>query len=233
MEGEPLMNDRATLTPEVPVIPNEVQELAGKAAGALAVSRDFKVTTVEQYNAAGDHLKLVKALQGTLDAQHRVLKAPILESGRRIDAFFKEPRDRAADAERVLKSAMLGYTRERELVRQQQEAAAQTVARKQQERLIASAEKLEAKGKVEQAEAKREQAVMIPTPVIAVETPKIAGVSMRETWSFEVVDESLIPREYLVRDDTKIRAVVRALKSATNIPGIKAFPEQGISSRRA
>jgi hypothetical protein len=227
------MNDRATLTPEVPVIPNEVQELAGKAAGALAVSRDFKVTTVDQYNAAGDHLKLVKALQGTLDAQHRVLKAPILESGRRIDAFFKEPRDRAADAERVLKAAMLGYTRAQEVLRQQQEAKARELADKERLKLESQAQKLEAKGKVEQAEAKREMAAVIPTPVIAVETPKIAGVSMRETWSFEVVDAKLVPDEYKVVDERKLGAVVRALKSATNIPGVRAFPEQGISSRRA
>jgi len=51
---------------------------------------------------------------------------------------------------------------------------------------------------------------------------KAQGVTLRDNWSFEIVDESLIPREFLKPDEVKIRSVVIAQKDKTNIPGIKA-----------
>jgi len=57
----------------------------------------------------------------------------------------------------------------------------------------------------------------IPAPA------KADGVNLRDNWTFEIVDESLIPREYLIPDEVKIRKVVVALKDKTNIPGVKAI----------
>lgn len=67
----------------------------------------------------------------------------------------------------------------------------------------------------------------------AVEVPatKYAGVSMRETWHAEVVDETLIPREYWVLDMQKLNAVARALKDKTNIPGVNAVRDFGTQTR--
>lgn len=49
--------------------------------------------------------------------------------------------------------------------------------------------------------------------------PAIDDVSFGETWTGEVVDESLIPRQYLVPDLSRLLAVTRSLKQATQIPG--------------
>jgi hypothetical protein len=43
-------------------------------------------------------------------------------------------------------------------------------------------------------------------------------------WRYEIEDESLIPREYLCIDDTKVKGVVKA--GIRNIPGLKIFSEQ-------
>ena len=50
---------------------------------------------------------------------------------------------------------------------------------------------------------------------------KAEGVTGVDHWGFEVTDESLIPREYLVPDLKKIGGVVRAMKGQVQIPGIK------------
>jgi hypothetical protein len=68
--------------------------------------------------------------------------------------------------------------------------------------------------------------------VIPKSVPKVAGISMRENWKFRIVNEKLIPREYLKVDDVKIGAIVRALKGATNIPGIEAYNESIINAGR-
>ena len=46
-------------------------------------------------------------------------------------------------------------------------------------------------------------------------------------WEAEIIDESIIPREYLITKPNiaKINYVVRALKDKTNISGIKAVPK--------
>jgi hypothetical protein len=76
-------------------------------------------------------------------------------------------------------------------------------------------------------------------PVVVESTvPKVAGTGKRETWLFRVKNPDLIPREYLMPDDPfdpksypKIGRVVRAMKSATNIPGIEVYAEASLIQR--
>jgi hypothetical protein len=64
-----------------------------------------------------------------------------------------------------------------------------------------------------------------------VDLPKIEGVTFSETWTGDVVDESLIPREYLTPDLDKLKAVTKTLKEATSIPGWQAKSVKTVSVR--
>lgn len=69
----------------------------------------------------------------------------------------------------------------------------------------------------------------IEVAAYVVEAPKnIRGdgaMSYEQTvWRYEIEDESLIPREYLCIDDTKVKGVVKS--GIRNIPGLKIFSEQ-------
>jgi len=76
-------------------------------------------------------------------------------------------------------------------------------------------------------------------PVVAESTvPKVAGTGKRENWLFRVKNPDLIPRAYLMPDDPfdaklypKIARVVRAMKSAINIPGIEVYAEASLVQR--
>ncbi len=69
-------------------------------------------------------------------------------------------------------------------------------------------------------------------PLAVVLAPiKIAGISGRQEWDFEIADASRIPREYLMIDETKIRRVIKALGSEANIPGVRAFQKTVMSVR--
>ena len=54
----------------------------------------------------------------------------------------------------------------------------------------------------------------------------MAGFSYRGIWKFRIIDEGKIPREYMIPDQIKIGQLVRALKQATNIPGIEAYEDK-------
>lgn len=63
------------------------------------------------------------------------------------------------------------------------------------------------------------------------DVPKIEGVSYSDVWDGEVVDASLIPREYLVPDTKKLRDLTKVLKEACSIPGWKVKNAKTISVR--
>ena len=70
-----------------------------------------------------------------------------------------------------------------------------------------------------------------PPPPPVAEIPKVAGAVARTTWDFEVVDAAKLPREYMVPDEKKIRAVVKAMKEGTKIPGVRVFETAAVSGR--
>ena len=58
--------------------------------------------------------------------------------------------------------------------------------------------------------------------------PKLEGVSLLTPYTYDVVDESLVPRAYLMLDRKKIKTVVTALKQHCDIPGIRVRPDTSI-----
>lgn len=140
--------------------------------------------------------------------------------------------------------------REAEAIRARQEAelarqAAELKAKQEAERKAAEeafknspAELAKAKARMEaeQAEAKRRleeeaRAKMVDTSALPTKADKVEtgeGRTMVQTWTFDVVDEALVPRQYLMLDTKAIAKVVTALKDRANIPGIKVRMETSV-----
>lgn len=70
-----------------------------------------------------------------------------------------------------------------------------------------------------------------PQRVTTPEPPKVAGVSFKDVWKFEIVDASKLPIEYLMPDEKAIRKTVSGLMGKTNIPGVRVWSEKGVSGR--
>lgn len=58
-------------------------------------------------------------------------------------------------------------------------------------------------------------------------SPSVKGVTKR--WTFSVIDPALVPREYLVVDEAKIRAAMNA--GVRDIPGVKFEQTESLTSR--
>ncbi len=54
---------------------------------------------------------------------------------------------------------------------------------------------------------------------------KQAGLGIRRTWKFKIVDEALIPTAYLKPDLVKIGEAIRRNKDKTYIPGVEVYYE--------
>ncbi len=56
--------------------------------------------------------------------------------------------------------------------------------------------------------------------------PSVEGVSVREGWDFKIINPKLLPPEYLVPDEKKIRAAMKSQMTEQGpfaIPGVKFF----------
>lgn len=129
--------------------------------------------------------------------------------------------------------------RQAEIDRARQEAIATELKRREEEegRKMAEAAALEAAGAKEEAEQLVNEAIQakeepVVVEVRAPETPRVVmtGTTVKKYWDFEIVNESLIPREYLSVDIVKMGGVVRALKEKANIPGVRVFQRSGLSA---
>lgn len=103
-------------------------------------------------------------------------------------------------------------------------------ARKQEEdRRLAEVQALIDEGQEEQAEAVIAAPVATPVVHVAPAIPKVKGYAMRDNWVHKVVDVNLVPREYMMPDDAKLRAHARSMKESAKIPGVE-FRNEPISA---
>lgn len=195
------------------------------------------IKTAAEYIHIGELWKEGRALLKEIDngyddlikAAYKLHKDTVAKKAR-----YYSPVDTAV---RTAKGLMSAWDLEQERIRKAEEARLAEIARKaEEERLLQEAIAAEAEARANGAtkeEAAQEAQAIIETPVqvapivIPKTVPKMQGGPVyRAVWKARIVNERLIPREYLTVDMVKINGVVRSLKGATNIPGVQAYEER-------
>lgn len=187
--------------------------------------REVDISCDPVREAAHKTWKAAVKQQSDLRAPAELLKKNAGSLGWSCDQELKR---RQAEAERLARE-------ERE--RLQREADARAEAERQAAQKLAEDERIEAAAALEASGDGQAAAQLIAQPVTVapvlaapvfvpspaqIHTKVEGGPIYGETWGdYEITDPKLIPREYLVVDDKKIRGVIRAMKGATTIPGIK------------
>lgn len=229
------------------------QELAQEGTALVQTITALHVVDDASFGRAGEMLKTVKlylrrvaeVFDPIVTTAHTAWKTA-LEQRKGVEQY-------AVTAERTLKERMSVYEQDQARLRRlAEEAASREQARLEAEerarvvaeeaRLRAQAEEVrlaeaivaEQAGDTIRAQALVEapivvapvlpRAIFVAPPLVA--QPKVEGVSFRDDWDFEIVTAALIPREYLTPDLVRIRGVVKAMKAATNIPGVKVIQKR-------
>ena len=159
------------------------------------------------------------------DEQERLRR----EEQRRAEEAARRERERLAEQAR---EAERKAREKAEAERKAAEEAAAAGRAEEAAKLQARAAATEAKA-AEKVEAIETRAAAVVAPIIQREAPKVAGVATREVWKFTVTDPALVPREYCVVDEARIRKVVAALKGDTTIPGVRVYAEKTIAAGAA
>lgn len=167
--------------------------------------------------------KTIKRAMNAYDTeQERVQKA---EEARLAEIARKEREAieaKAAEARRVA-------AEKAEAIRKEAEAAIAAGRAAEAAKLSVKADAVESKGE-SKAELLAMQAATVVAPIVAPTTENISGVSRAVVWKHRVVDASLIPREYMVPNDTMLAGVAKSTKGAIAIPGVEIYSERVIRS---
>lgn len=216
---------------------SEGKQIQEVNALALSVPDQAKqitaIKTDEDYTRAGNILLTIKEIRKKIEATFKPIKQKMDAAKKEVLNQEKAADQPLAEAEAYIKPLIAGYMAEQERLRLEEEKHLREIARKEEEeRQLQAAIQAEAEGQKEEADAIISAPVQAAPVVVPKSIPKVAGVAMVKQWKFRVVDAAKVPRQYLMVDEQKIGAVVRALKDQTNIPGVEVYSVDSISAGR-
>ena len=189
----------------------------------------FSVQSVEEFGKAEEMLVAIKRARKVVDDYFDPIIKGAHATHKALVAKKKEAEEPFINAEGMLKKKCTAFHIEQERLRKEEEAR---LRKAEEEARLQAAIKAEDEGKKDLAEEILAPTAVMPLPASNVPIPVPTNSSFKETWTFEVVDEALVPREYLMIDEVKIRRVIQAMKGQTNIPGIKVKAEKSMAVRR-
>jgi hypothetical protein len=234
------MND--ILPPTIPETEGEIQ-IRATAQELVAKSRTAVILTYQDLSEATDLVKALKLRWKEAEDIRTSITGPINKGLDEINARFKTIKTPLEEAESMLKQKMLGFT-QREEERARKEAAEKEAIRLEQEKKDRAAFEARQKEEAEQAADPMLDRAPVPESAPAVFVPSApiqpivrkttygqsgAAFTSKKAWDFSVVDLSKVPLEYMVLNETKVRAVVKA--GIREIPGLTIF-EKAVASVR-
>ena len=159
----------------------------------------------------------------------RFLAAEQRREQERLDAMRREAERIRAYQEAKLAAEQAAFRAKQEAERK----AAEEAFKNSPEELAKAKARLEAEQQAQREREARQAEEMIDTSLVPASAAKVsagAGRTSVKTYTYEVTDESLVPRKYLVLNTKAIQSEVTCFKEKTNIPGIKVVEET--STRR-
>ena len=169
---------------------------------------------------------ICKMLADSLDEAERITKSKIGQHQARVEMERREAERKAREATEQLQRKL-----QQEAAESNWKAAQEAAARAEAEaraRKASDAEIEQAKKQAEEEAAKIAVVAPIVVRPVVQEAAKVTrtesgSASQRKVWSFEVVNETEVPREYLVVEQGKIRDAVKM--GTRTIPGVRIYEE--------
>ncbi len=236
------MNTNELIPLEVKIEQPNAAALSKGAAGSLALVESFEVVDAATFEIGADELKAIKSKAAKLEDQRKAITKPLDDAKKAVMDLFRSPLEVLGKAETILKGKLLTFQQEEQRKAREAQLAAERAAQAERDRLAAEAAKLAAEGRAGEAMVKQQVAEMIVAAPPAVAEPvKVAGVSTRSTIEFEVEDLHALVKHIaahpelinlVAADSVKLRAYVKGLGMACNLPGVKVFEKASLSASR-
>lgn len=199
------------------MIPNEkenkeVSIVQQQSSKALAAAQAIEITSDETLAAATTELSKMKQVAKMIKDRKEAITRPLMESLNSARDLFKPIESNLADAERIVKRKMLDYQDAQEKARV--EATAKLAARVE-------------KGTMKAGTALKKMDEL-PSATTAIQGNAGGTIKTSIIKKYRIVDETLLPREFLV---PSMPLITEALKAGKLVPGAEVYEEKVISAR--
>lgn len=202
------------VTQEALSIPDQVAALRIMDAPSYEYAAEF-------WKQIGDLMKKVdESFDPIITRAHQAHKEALAQK-----AKIYNPLDKAR---REVKGMMEAFDREQERLRQEEAARIrEALRREEEERRLAEAVQAEQEGDKDMAEAIMDEAPYVPPVILPKATPKVSGGPVfRTVWKAKVVNPTLVPREYLMVDETKLNRLAAVMKGNFKVPGVEFYSQR-------
>ena len=214
-------------TKEIEAVKSEVQAILNSAQALV-------IKDPTTYQAAGGILVNIATKAKRVKEFFEPMKKAAAAAHKAICDQEKTVLDPLAALGTKIKSGLTAYDYAQEQERRRREdEERQRRMKEEEEKRLSEASAMEAAGDAAAASDHLAKPVTVEPVVLQKETPKVEGVSFRENWSFRIVNEAAIPREFMVADLKKIGAYAKAMKSAGKIEGVEIYSERNVTTRAA
>jgi hypothetical protein len=213
-----------------------------KALSMPDQARAVTITSPDSYQRACDFLKGVKALREEIAETFDPHIKRAYDSHRALCAEKKDAEAPLAEAERIVKTALVAWDTEQERIRLAEQRRLEAEAKRQEEdRRISEAEYLSDQGAIDEADALLDAPIDVPVVAIAPTTPKVSGIAYRETWSAKVTDLHALVKFVAANPShlgllqaslPALNAQARSLKAQMRIPGVQAIATKDVAAGR-
>lgn len=192
------------------------------AQAALEIAKTIKVTDADSAAIAKGKRDELKAIGDRVEAIRKDMVKPIDEARQKVQ-------DMAKAISGPIDAGKKGI--EKELMRWQTEERMKAEAEAEAERQAAEARLAETmtddNATIEQVEQVAAHVEVASKPVQMSKSFK--PLKTRENWKFEIIDATLIPREYLTVDTVKLGEAVRRKDAPLReLPGVNIYSEVGV-----
>jgi len=224
------------MSSELTIVKPDTSEIEAEAHALVARAEALVIGTAADAKSADDLLRFAVAgqrrgkeiMRPAVDAGHKAHKAALAAEAELIAPFRR--------AEAIVSPKLLTFKRAEEAKAREREAEIRRQQQKEaEERRLADAVALEARG-AERDEVDAALSAPLPTPppvIMAPAAPKLESVNaVQVTWRFRITDPNLLPREYLIPDQSALDAIARAQKGQTRIPGGEAYAVESLKLKR-
>jgi hypothetical protein len=198
-------------------------KIAPMAADALSFAHEVEIVDNEVYQIVADWLTGTQAIRKEIENSFD----PTIEANKHALDVARAAKNRYSkpleDAVKIAKGKMGAFIEQQEIIKREQDRKLREEAQKKAEEeqkakalALAKAGKQEAASKLALMPV-RAAPVVNETPAV----PKVDGIAILHEFEYTIVDPELIPNEYRIIDESKIRKVVAALGDAAIIPGVE------------
>lgn len=199
--------DPVTVGMNLVALNNSVEPFAVEGEEIVDFVGDYKITTQQELETVAKVIAQIKLKLADLEMKEKELTVPLSTVLNKIRDIFRPVKQRFKDAEQLLKAQI--------------EAV----------KILEAANRRKAMEEAVEAHKQGDALAVVKALQRNTVVGDVKGVSTTSKWKFIIVDESLIPREFLMPNEKLIKehCAHSTDRQPTPIPGVEFVPDVAVS----